>query len=75
MVTRRANSVNINIKKSSGGTLQSLSNVISTDLQNGDTLVYDSNTNKWISQPVAEIVAGALGNTVPIPSLLDGGAY
>lgn len=41
------------IKKTSGGTLQSLSNVVTEQLQDGYTLVYDSETNKWVAQPLS----------------------
>lgn len=54
----------ITINKSTGGTLQSLSNVVTTDLQDGYTLIYDIDTNKWVAQPVS---ASALA--------LDGGIY
>ena len=54
----------ITINKSTGGTLQSLSNVVTTDLQDGYTLIYDTATNKWVSQPVTAGVAA-----------VDGGIY
>ncbi len=54
----------ITINKSTGGTLQSLSNVVTTDLQDGYTLIYDTTTNKWIAQPVSAAVAA-----------VDGGIY
>ena len=54
----------ITINKSTGGTLQSLSNVVTTDLQDGYTLIYDIDTNKWVAQPVS---ASAIA--------LDGGIY
>lgn len=46
-------------------TVQGLSNVDSTNLQDGYTIIYDSDTNTWIAQ---EIVATAV-------SSLDGGTY
>jgi len=49
---------------SSDVNLQSLRNVNSTNLQDGDTLVYDAVTNTWITQPV-QLGAG----------LIDGGTY
>ena len=54
----------ITINKSTGGTLQSLSNVVTNDLQNGYTLIYDITTNKWVSQPISAAAAA-----------LDGGIY
>ncbi len=54
----------ITINKSTGGTLQSLSNVNTTDLQDGYTLIYDTTTNKWIAQSIATSVG-----------TLDGGTY
>lgn len=46
-------------------TVQGLSNVNSSNLQDGYTIVYDAETNTWITQ---EIVATAVAN-------LDGGTY
>jgi hypothetical protein len=54
----------ITVNKSTGGTLQSLSNVVTTDLQDGYTLIYDTATNKWVAQPVSAGVAA-----------VDGGIY
>ncbi len=54
----------ITVNKSTGGTLQSLSNVVTTDLQDGYTLIYDTTTNKWVAQPVSAGVAA-----------VDGGIY
>ena len=51
------------IKKSTGGTLQSLSNVVTTNLQDGYTLIYDSETSKWIAQPVSASVGSVDGGT------------
>lgn len=53
------------VKKAGALTVQSLSNVDTTDLQDGYTLVYDSTTNLWISQPI---------DTGTI-TLVDGGTY
>lgn len=53
------------VKKADNLTVQGLSNVVSTDLQDGYTLVYDSETKKWIAQ---QIPAGAV-------SAVDGGTY
>ena len=55
------------VKKGGDLTLQGLSNVVSTDLQDGYTLVYDTTTNKWISQQVT-VGLGDVGN-------IDGGTY
>jgi hypothetical protein len=53
----------ITVNKSTGGTLQSLSNVVTTDLQDGYTLIYDTATNKWVAQPVTAGVAAVDGGT------------
>lgn len=53
------------VKKGDTLTVQSLSNVNSTDLQDGYTLVYDSDTNKWVTQAIT-------GNEV---TQIDGGTY
>ena len=52
-----------NLKKSTGSTLQSLSNVVTTDLQDGYTLIYDTATNKWVAQPISAGVAAVDGGT------------
>jgi hypothetical protein len=54
----------ITINKSTGGTLQSLSNVVTTDLQDGYTLIYDTTTSKWVSQSISAVATA-----------LDGGIY
>ena len=46
-------------------TVQGLSNVNSANLQAGYTIIYDAETNTWVTQ---EIVATAVAN-------LDGGTY
>jgi hypothetical protein len=53
------------VKKADNLTLQGLTNVVSTDLQDGYTLVYDSETKKWITQPVS---GGSIAS-------VDGGTY
>lgn len=53
------------VKKASGSTLQSLSNVDTNDLQDGYTLIYDSVTNLWVSQSIDNIAITAV----------DGGTY
>jgi hypothetical protein len=42
----------ITVNKSTGGKLQSLADVNTTDLQDGYTIIYDTTTNKWVAQPV-----------------------
>jgi hypothetical protein len=54
----------ITVNKSTGGKLQSLSDVVTTDLQDGYTIVYDVTTNKWIAQAVSASVG-----------TVDGGVY
>ncbi len=53
----------ITVNKSTGGTLQSLSNVVTTDLQDGYTLIYDTATSKWVAQPITAGVAAVDGGT------------
>lgn len=53
------------VKKTGDITVQGLSNVVSTDLQDGYTLIYDSETNKWITQNVGNVTIAAV----------DGGVY
>ncbi len=53
------------VKKAGGSTLQSLSNVDTNDLQDGYTLIYDSVTNLWVSQPIDNIAI----------TVVDGGTY
>ncbi len=52
------------VVKKSGGTLQSLSNVNSSELEDGYTLLYDADTNTWVASPVTDGVAA-----------VDGGSY
>ena len=52
------------VKKAGALTIESLQNVNSTNLQDGYTLVYDSDTDKWITQQFD----AAIGN-------VDGGTY
>lgn len=59
------NSGSIVVKKGGSLTVESLQNVVSTDLQDGYTLVYDADTDKWITQTID--VAGIAG--------FDGGTY
>ena len=54
----------ITVKKSTGGTLQSLSNVDSSNLEDGYTIIYDSETSKWVAGPISAGVAA-----------VDGGSY
>jgi hypothetical protein len=54
----------ITINKSTGGRIQSLTDVVVTDLQDGYTLIYDTAINKWVAQPIS---AGAVD--------VDGGIY
>lgn len=53
------------VKKGDNLTVQGLSNVNSTDLQDGYTLIYDSDTNKWVTQAIT-------GTEV---ASIDGGTY
>jgi len=53
----------ITVNKSTGGKLQSLSDVVTTDLQDGYTIIYDTSTNKWVAQPISAGVAAVDGGT------------
>lgn len=53
------------IKRADDLTVQGLSNVQSTDLQDGYTLVFDAATNKWVTQQI----------TGDVISTVDGGTY
>ena len=53
----------ITVNKSTGGKLQSLSDVVTTDLQDGYTIIYDTATNKWVAQPISAGVAAVDGGT------------
>ena len=57
----------ITVNKSTGGKLQSLADVNTTNLEDGYTIIYDTTTNKWVSQ---EITLGAVSI-----SNVDGGIY
>jgi hypothetical protein len=54
----------ITVNKSTGGKLQSLTDVVTTGLQDGYTIIYNTSTNKWVAQPIS---ASALA--------VDGGTY
>ena len=58
------NTAAVVIKKGGDITVQGLSNVVSTDLQDGYTLVFDSTTQKWVTQSL-DFVANKV----------DGGTY
>tara|TARA_R110000868_G_scaffold12505_11_gene59763 strand:+ start:921 stop:1166 length:246 start_codon:yes stop_codon:yes gene_type:complete len=57
----------ITVTKSTGGKLQSLADVNTTNLEDGYTIIYDTTTNKWVSQAIT------LG-TVSVTNV-DGGTY
>jgi hypothetical protein len=57
----------ITVNKSTGGKLQSLADVNTSDLQDGYTIIYDTTTSKWVAQPIS---AGAVEITA-----VDGGVY
>ena len=52
------------IRKSTGGTLTSLGDVNTSSVQDGFTLIYDSDTNKWVAQAVTSAAVS-----------VDGGRY
>lgn len=53
------------VKKGGNITLQSLTNVDSTDLQDGYTLIYDSDTGKFVTQALANVTI----------NIVDGGTF
>jgi len=57
-------SASITVNKSTGGKLQSLADVNTSDLQDGYTIIYDTTTSKWVAQPIS---AGVVA--------VDGGIY
>lgn len=58
-------SASIVVKKAGDTTLQSLNNVVATDLQDGYTLVYNATTNKFVTQPLGNVSL----------NVVDGGTY
>lgn len=58
-------SASIVVKRASDVTLQSLNNVVATELDDGYTLLYDTETESWVAQPLANVTI----NTV------DGGTF
>jgi len=64
-VTQGAGAIgSITVNKSTGGRLQGLTDVVTTGLQDGYTIIYDTEVNKWVAQPIS---AGAIA--------VDGGIY
>lgn len=55
----------VTVKTGADLTIQGLKNVVSTDLQDGYTLVWDSETNKWVTQLI----------DVATLASVDGGTY
>ena len=53
------------VKRADNLTVQGLSNVQSTDLQDGYTLIYDAATSKWVTQQITGVAIDAV----------DGGTY
>jgi len=51
------------IKKAGDVTLQGLSNVDSTDLQDGYSIIYDSTTKKWVTQQIVAVATSVDGGT------------
>ena len=49
------------IRRSTGGTLNSLGDVVTAAIEDGYTLIYDSETNKWVSQSVASAITSVDG--------------
>jgi len=55
----------VTIKKGGDLKVQSLTNVVSTDLQDGYTLIYDSDTGNFVTQAISNV---GINN-------VDGGTY
>lgn len=53
------------IRKGGDLTVQSLKNVDTTDLQDGYTLIYDEDTQKFVATPAGDVTI----------NLVDGGSY
>lgn len=53
-------SASVVVKRATDVTLQSLNNVVATDLQDGYTLVYDVDLNKWVAQPLGNVTINAV---------------
>lgn len=64
-VSSNQSTASLTIKKTAGSSLQSLNNVVTTDLDDGYTLIYDADTDKWVAQPL----------TLSAVGVLDGGTY
>jgi hypothetical protein len=69
VITSAAPAINTTVRKVSLPlvNLEELKNVNSSDLENGYTLVYDANTNQWVTQSADELALN-LQN-------IDGGTY
>jgi hypothetical protein len=59
------NAASVVVKRAGNITLQSLNNVDASDLQDGYTLIFDSDTNNFVTQPLANIAI----------NFVDGGTY
>lgn len=58
------NQSSITVKRAADLTVQSLTNVVSTDLQDGYTLIYDSDTGKFVTSALdAGIITAVDGGT------------
>jgi hypothetical protein len=53
----------ITVNKSTGGKLQSLTDVVTTGLQDGYTIIYNTSTNKWVAQPISVSALAVDGGT------------
>ncbi len=69
VITSAAPSINTTVRKVSLPlvNLEELKNVNSSDLENGYTLVYDANTNQWVTQSADELALNLQD--------IDGGTY
>lgn len=53
------------VKRADNLGIENLIDVVTSDLQDGYTLLYDVTTDKWVSQPVSNVTLSAV----------DGGTY
>ena len=53
------------VKRADNLSIENLNDVVTTSLSDGDTLIYDEETDKWVAQPLSNV----------IPNAVDGGTY
>ena len=63
VVAGQQSQASVVVKKADNLTVQGLSNVVSTDLQDGYTIVYDTALKKWVTQAVSASIGAVDGGT------------